>query len=111
MFEIDHFDAHFRLVFAEQVLGVVGAVKIFAGRVCAGSRVVAANDEMGASVVFADEPVPNRLAGARHAHRKVQQRHGCGGLRVLIKHRLVAAHSREVINVTGLCKSYNRMNK
>ena len=78
VFEIDHFDAHLVLMLAEQVLRVVGAVEILAGGVLAGAGVVAADDEMGAAVVLADQPVPDRLARAGHAHGKVQQGHRGG---------------------------------
>ena len=52
--EVDHFDAHFFLVLAEQILGVVGAIKVFAGRVFTGACMITAHDEMCASVIFAD---------------------------------------------------------
>ena len=71
VFEINHFDADLILVLAEQVLCIIGAVEIFACGVLAGAGVVAANDEMGAAVVLADQAVPERLARACHAHGKV----------------------------------------
>ena len=54
VFEIDHFDAHFLLMLAEEVLRIIGAIEIFPGGVLAGPGVVAPHDEMGASVVLAD---------------------------------------------------------
>ena len=100
--EVDHLDADLFLVLPEQVLRVVGAVEILARAVLAGARVVAADDEMRAAMIGADQPVPDRLARAGHAHREVQQGHGGGRLRVLVQHRLVAAHAGEVIHVAGL---------
>jgi len=73
VFEIDHFDADFFLVFAEQILRVIGAIEILARRVLAGAGVIAAHDHVGATVVAADDAVPDRLARAGHAHRQVQQ--------------------------------------
>ncbi len=78
MFEIDHLDAHFFLMFAEQILRLIGAIEIFASGIGTGAGVVAANDKVGAAVVFADQTVPNSLAGASHTHGKVEQGHGRG---------------------------------
>ena len=97
--EIDHGDADFRLILLEQRLRVIGAVEIDALAVLAGAGVVAADDEMGDAVVLADQPVPDRLARARHAHRQVQKAHRGGRLRVLVQHRLIAAHPGEVIDI------------
>ena len=72
---------------------------------------IAANDEMGAAVVFADQPVPDRLARAGHAHGKVQQGHRRGRGWVLIKHRLIAAHAGEVIHVAGFGHAHHRVDQ
>ena len=63
VFEIDHLDADFLLVLAEQVLRVVGAVEILARRVLARPGVVAADDHVGAAVVAADEPCQTASRG------------------------------------------------
>ncbi len=72
---------------------------------------VAAHDEMGAAVVFADQPMPDGLTRASHAHGEVQQGHGGGGLRILIQHRLVTAHAGKVIDVAGFCHANNRVDQ
>ena len=107
MFEVDHFDAHFFLMSAEQILRVIGAIEIITGRVLAGARVVAAHDEMGAAVVLADQTVPHGLAGAGHAHGEVQQAHRGGGGRVFVQHGLVAAHAGKVVHIAGLGQADN----
>ena len=61
---------------------------------------VATDDEMGAAVVGANEPVPHGLARPAHAHRQIEQRHGRGRGWVLIEHRLIATHAGEVIYVS-----------
>ena len=109
--EIDHLDADLVLVLAEQILGVVGAVEILAGRVLARARMVAPDDEMGAAVVLADQRVPDRLARAGHAHGEVQQAHRGGGGGVLVEHRLVAAHPGEVVDVARLGQAHHRVDQ
>ena len=72
---------------------------------------VAADNEMSAAMVGANEPVPDRLARSAHTHRQVEQGHrrGCGW--VLIKHRLIAAHAGEVIDVAGFGHAHHRVNE
>ena len=111
MFEVDHFDAHFLLMLAEQVLRIIGAVEIFARRVGAGSGVVAANDEMGAAIVGADQTVPHGLARASHTHRQRQERHRGGRGRIFIQNRLIAAHAGEVIHIAGFGHAHHRMDE
>ena len=72
---------------------------------------VAANDEMGAAVVLADQPVPDRLARAGHAHGEVQERHGGRGRRVFVEHRLIAAHAREMVHIAGFGQADDRVDQ
>ena len=72
---------------------------------------VAADDEVRAAVVLADDRVPQRLARTAHAHRQVQQAQHRGLLRVALEHVLVAAHAREVIDVAGLGHADDRMDQ
>ncbi len=109
--EVDHLQADLVLVRAEQLLRVIGAVEILARAVLAGAGMVAADDHVRATVVAADQPVPDGLARAGHAHGQVQQRHGRGRLRVLVQHRLVAAHAGEVIDVAGLREADDRVDQ
>ena len=94
--------------FCEQLLGVVGAVERLALRVVAGAGMVAADDEVGAAVVLADERVPDRLARAAHAHRERQQRELDRPLRILGEQRLVAAHAGVVVDVARLGHAHRR---
>ena len=57
---------------------------------------------MRAAVVAADDAVPDGLARAGHAHRQIEQAHRGGRLRILVEHRLVAAHAGEMIDVARL---------
>ena len=111
VFEVDHFDADFFLVLAEQVLGVIRSVEVLTSRVLAGASVVAANDEVGAAVVLADQAVPDGFARARHAHGEVQERHGGGRLWVFVQNCFVAAHAGEVIDVARFGHADNRVDQ
>ena len=70
--ERHHRDVELVLVLREQLLGGVGAVEGLAGAVVAGAGMVAADDQVGAAVVLADDRVPERLARAGHAHGQRQ---------------------------------------
>ena len=111
LLEVDHLDADLVLVLAEQLLGVVGAVEGLALAVLARAGVVAADDHVGAAVVAADDAVPDRLARAAHAHREVEERQRGGRGRVLVEHRLVAAHAGEVVDVAGLGHADDRVDQ
>ena len=100
--ERHHRDAQLRLVLPEQVLCVVGPVERRAARVAARPGVIAADDEVRAAVVLADDGVPDRLARPAHPHREGQQRQHRRLARVAVQQRLVAAHPRVVIDVPRL---------
>ena len=69
-----HGDADFGFVLLESFLRLVGAVERLAVGILAGTGMVAADDEVGAAVILADERVPDRFARAAHAHCQRQQR-------------------------------------
>ena len=63
---------------------------------------VAADDQVGAAIVLADDRVPDRLARAGHAHRQRQQAEGGRLLGIVADQLLVAAHAGEMVDVAGL---------
>ncbi len=67
----------------EDFLGLIGAVEGLAIGVLAGTRVIAAHNEVTDAVVLADEGVPDGFAWSAHAHSERQQRKLGGGLREL----------------------------
>ena len=85
-----------------ELLRVVRAVERLAVAVVAGTGVVAADDEVRAAVVLADDRVPHGLARAAHAHRERQQAQRRRLLGIGLQQVLVAAHAREVVDVAGL---------
>src|SRR4028119_1158902 len=81
------------LELVEDVLGVVVAVEGLAAGVLAGTRVVAADDEVGAAVVLAAEGVEDSLARATVTHRRRKDAEEGAVLRVVpLENYLVGAH-------------------
>ena len=66
-------DVELFLVLLHELLRVVRAVERLAVAVVAGAGVIAADDEVRAAVVLADDRVPHGFARAAHAHRERQQ--------------------------------------
>ncbi len=109
--ERHHRDVELFRVFHHDLLRVVRPVERLASRVVAGARVIAADDEVRAAVVLADDRVPQRLARPGHAHREVQQAQLRGLLGILLQDLLVAAHARVVIDVARLRHADHRMDQ
>jgi len=95
-------DAELLAVLLDGVLGVVGAVEVLALAVAAGTGVVAADNEVGGTVVLADDGVPDGLAGTTHAHGKRKQTEDGHAVGVAVHDGLVDTDASEVVNVTGL---------
>ena len=73
---------------------------------------VAADDEVGAAVVAADDRVQQDLARAGHPHRQRQQaQDDRAGLVVVVDQRPVAADAREVVDVAGLGHADDRVDQ
>ena len=74
IWEIDHLlkwddlDAEFVPVLFHSILGVVRAVEIFARGILAWTGMVPTNNEVGRTVVFADDGVPDRFTRSSHTH-------------------------------------------
>ncbi len=96
---------------AQQGLGIVGPVEGLAARVVARPGMVPADDEMAGAVVLADDGVPDRLAGATHAHGQGQQGQGGGGVRVALHDRLVAPHPGVMVDVARLGHAHRGMDE
>lgn len=109
--ERHHGDAGFGFVALDEFLCVVGAVVALAGTGVSGAGVVAADDEVSAAVVGADQGVPQGFPGAGHAHGQVQKRQGGGLLGVALEDVLVAAHPSEMVDVVGLGAAHHRVDE
>src|SRR5262249_35784955 len=95
----------------EQLLRFVRSVKRFAIGILARAGVVAADNEVSASVVFADERVPDGFAWAAHAHGERDKGEFGGAGWIFSKQMLVTADAGEVIDIAGLGHTDNRMDK
>jgi hypothetical protein len=90
------------MVTLEDFLRFVGAVERLAVGVFARSGVVAANDEVRAAIVLADQRVPDRFTRAAHAHGQRQQRKLLRSLRILRTQQLVATDAGVIVHVARL---------
>lgn len=95
-------DTELVTVLLNGVLRIVRAVEVDTLAVLAGAGVVTANDEVGRTVVLADDGVPDGLAGTAHAHGKGKKTEDGHAVGVSGKESLVDAHTGKVVNVTGL---------
>ncbi len=86
-------------------------VEGFAVAIVPRSGMVAANDEMRAAIVLANDGVPQGFAGPGQTHGKVEQAQRGGLFRVLFQYVLVAADTREVIYVARFGHANHRMDQ
>ncbi len=95
-----------------RLLGGVGRIERLAGAILAGTGVVAADDEVGAAVVPADDRVQQDLARAGHPHGQRQEAEDDRArLVVVVNQGAVAADAREVIDVAGLGHADDRVDQ
>ena len=94
-------DSEIALVLPRELLGGVTRVEgVGVGRArVRGTGMIALHDEVGASVVAADDRVPQRFARAGSAHRERQQRKGRELSRIVPQDLLVALDAREMVQV------------
>jgi hypothetical protein len=64
------------------------------------ASVISAHNEVGGTVVLADDGVPQGLPRTSHTHGQRQKGQRRQAIRVVLHHLLVAPHSRVVVNVT-----------
>ncbi len=95
----------------EDLLRLIRPIERLSVSVFARSGVVAAHDEMRATVILADQCVPDGLAWTAHAHGQRQQGKFRSRLRELGEQQLVAAHTRVVIHIAGLRHAHHGMNQ
>ena len=109
--ERNHFDAHFALVFLEEFLRIVGAVEVLTVGIFSRTGMVAADDEVGAAVILANQAVPDGFARSAHAHGERQHGELHGAVRIFREQQLVAAGADEIIDVAGLGHADGRMDE
>jgi hypothetical protein len=100
-------DSKLALVLLNRVLCVIGAVEIDTLRVLARSGMITSNNEVGSTVILADNGVPNGFARTTHAHGEGQQTDDSHAIGVSWKERLVDADTGKVVDVSRLCETDN----
>ncbi len=95
----------------EELLSVVGSVERVAVGITPRTCVIAADDQVTAAEVLADDGVEQRLSRPAHPHRQRQQSEHRGIARVAAHETLIAAHAGVVIDVSGLGHPDHRMDE
>lgn len=103
--ELDHLDTKLLLVLLDENLSIIRTVVVLALLVLTGTGVVTANDEVGSTVVLADDSVPESLTGTTHSHGEGQKSEGGHTVGVTGQESLVDTDTGEVVDVTGLGKT------
>src|SRR5215831_6957745 len=75
------------------------------------SGVITSHDHVGAPVILANQPVPNRFPWSAHAHGKRQQGKFCSSMGVLREQPLVATDPCKIIDVAKLGHSNRGMDQ
>lgn len=109
--EGNNLNSEFLLVLLNSLLSIVRAVKILALGIGTGTGVVTANDEVGGTVVLADNRVPNGLAGTAHTHGEGKETESGHTVGVAGEKGLVDTDTGEVIDITGLGETDDRVDK
>lgn len=79
--------------------------------VLTGTSVITPNDEVGSTVVLADDGVPESLTRTTHSHGEGQKSKGGHTVGVTGQESLVDADTGEVIDVTGLGETDDRLDE
>lgn len=98
-------------VLLDRILRIVRAVKVDALGVLSRTSVITAHNEVGSTVILADDSVPDGLAGTAHAHGKGQETQHGHAIGVARQQRLVYADAGEVVDVAGLGQADNRVDQ
>lgn len=109
--EFDDLDAELVLVLLDGVLGIVGAVEVLALGVGTRTGVVTSDNEVGGTMVLADNGVPDGLTGTTHTHGQTEETQDGHAVGVAGEEGLVCADTGEVVNVTGLGETDNGVNQ
>ena len=95
----------------EQFLGVVRTVEVLAVGILSWTGMIAAHDEVRASMVFSYQAVPHRFARSAHAHGERQHGELDRALGILREQQLIAAGADEIIHVARLGHADRGMNE
>lgn len=105
--EGNHLNLELILELSNELLGVVGTVKVLTLRVLTGTSVVSTDNEVGRTKVLSDEGVPDSLPGTSHPHSEGQEGKMGHTLGIRGHESLVSSDSSVVVNISGLGKTDN----
>lgn len=111
LLELDHLDAKLLLELLDEMLSIIRTVVVLTVLVLAGAGVITAHDEVGSTVVLADDGVPEGLARTTHAHGKREEGEGGHAVGVSGKEGLVDTDAGEVVDVTRLGQTNNGLDE
>jgi hypothetical protein len=109
--ELDHLDTKLLLVLLDEDLSIIRTVVVLALLVLTGTGMVTADDEVGSTVVLSDNGVPESLTGTSHAHSKGKESESGHAVRVSGQKSLVDTDTGEVVNVTRLGETNDRLDE
>jgi hypothetical protein len=98
-------------VLLDKNLSIIRTVVVLALLVLTGTGVVTTNDEVGSTVVLADDGVPESLTRTTHSHGEGQESKGSHTVGVTGQESLVDTDTGEVIDVTGLGETDDRLDE
>src|SRR5215470_19596610 len=104
-------DAKLGTVLAKKFLCLIRIIEGQAVRLKPRPRMVPSHDEVGSTVVLADNGVPEGFARSTHTHGEREERKHHPVLRVARQDCLVAAHPRLRIDVPGLRHPHHRVDQ
>lgn len=111
LLEFHNFDTQLALVLLDSVLGIIRAVEVLALGVLTGTGMVTTNDEVGRTMVLPDDGVPDSLTGTTHTHGQGQETQDGHPVGVSGEESLVGTDTGEVVNVTGLGETDDRVDE
>jgi hypothetical protein len=109
--EGDDFDTKLRFVLLNCVLCIVWTVELLAFAILSWACVITANDEMGCTEVFADNGVPDSFTRTAHSHCQRQEAENSHAIGVSREKCLVHTDSGEMVDISRLCKTDNRVDE
>jgi hypothetical protein len=109
--EGDDFNTKLRLVFLNSVLRIIWAVKFLAFAILSWTGMITANDEMSCTEILADNSVPDSFTRTTHSHSQRQETENSHAIRISWEKCLVNTNPGEMVDISGLCKTDNRMDE
>jgi hypothetical protein len=109
--EGDDFNTKLRLVFLNSVLCIVWTIEFLALAILSWTGMITANDEMSRTEILADNGVPDSFTRTTHSHSQRQETENSHAVRISWEKSLVNTNSGEMVDISRLCKTDNRVDE